>query len=216
VRPFFIGAARPLVRGAARLYFGLTLRGTEHAPPAGPVLITPNHQTYADPALVTLPIRRPVYYMAWDRLFTVPFFGWLIRTMRAFPVDIDATDLRATRRAMRLLQAGAAVMIFPEGSRSLDGAVGHFKPGAFRLAVARSVPVLPVTITGGYELWPPSRTLPRPGRITVIYHPLQRADPTLPPRVAAQELADRVRAVIAGALGAERWSAAVDSPRGRS
>jgi 1-acyl-sn-glycerol-3-phosphate acyltransferase len=166
----------------------------------GAVLITPNHQTYADPPLVTIPVRRPVYYMAWSRLFTIPALGWAIRRLRAFPVDIESADARATREAVRLLQAGEAVMIFPEGERTLDGAIRRFKPGAFRLATSLGVPVLPVTITGGHESWPPGQWMPRPGRITITYHPLEQPDSTLPVRDGARELAERVRTAIARAV----------------
>jgi 1-acyl-sn-glycerol-3-phosphate acyltransferase len=192
--------ARPLVGALARLYFGVEFHGVEHIPAAGPVLITPNHQTYADPPLVTLPIRRPVFYMAWRRLFEIPGFGWLIRRLRAFPVDIDSADARAARAAARLLEAGHAVMIFPEGGRSPDGAVRAFRPGAFRLAATLGVPILPVSIAGGHACWPPGQILPRPGRITVTYHPLQWPEPGLEPRAAARELSGRVRAVILAAL----------------
>lgn len=183
-----------------RAYFGLRLVGVEHIPPEGPVLITPNHQTYADPPLVTIPVRRPVFYMAWNRLFRVPVFGRFIRLLRAFPVEIDASDTRATREAVRLLQAGEALMIFPEGGRSLDGRIGRFKPGAFRLAASVGAPVLPVTIAGGHEAWPPGRALPRPGRITITYHPLLHPPAGLEPRRAALELAERARAAIAAEL----------------
>ena len=69
---------RPGFHWLCRMYFGLELRGTEHIPSDGPVVITPNHQTFADPPLVTIPVRRPVYYMAWDRLFEIPLFGAFI------------------------------------------------------------------------------------------------------------------------------------------
>lgn len=199
---------RPGVRGLCRLYFGLELHGTEHIPPDGPLLIIPNHQTYADPALVTIPVRRPVFYMAWDRLFTIPLFGRFIRLLRAFPVDIESSDPRATREAVRLLQAGEAVMIFPEGERTKDGRVGRFKLGAFRLAVALAVPVLPVTITGGHDAWPPGRIWPRPRPLTITYHPLQRPEPSAEPRAAARGLAERVRAAIADGVGQVRRSTA--------
>lgn len=191
---------RPLARALARFWFGLELRGTENIPAVGPVIITPNHQTYADPPLVTIPIRRRVYYMAWSRLFRIPGLGWLIRRLRAFPVEIDAADPRATREAVRVLEAGHALMIFPEGARSRDGTVGRFKPGAFRLAASLGVPVLPVTISGGHECWPPGRVLPRRGKVTITYHPLVAPDRTLPPREAARKLAERVRAVVAAGL----------------
>ena len=199
---------RPAVRAVCRAYFRLELRGTEHIPRAGGLIIVPNHQTYADPPLVTIPVRRPVYYMAWSRLFDVPVFGRLIRLLRAFPVDIESRDARATREAVRLLQSGEALMIFPEGERTPDGHVQRFKPGAFRLAVSLNVPVLPVTIVGGHEAWPPDRRFPRPRPITITYHPILGPDPTLDARPAAQDLATRTRAAILSALLREHAAAA--------
>jgi 1-acyl-sn-glycerol-3-phosphate acyltransferase len=191
---------RPAVHALSRAYFGLRLQGTEHIPGDGPLVIVPNHQTYADPPLVTIPVRRPVYYMAWSRLFEIPVFSSFIRLLRAFPVDIDARDSRATREAVRLLQRGAALMIFPEGERTADGRLQRFKPGAFRLAVSLDVPILPVTIVGGNDSWPPGRLLPRRGRITITYHPPLRAVSTLGSRIAARDLADRTRAAILSAM----------------
>ena len=191
---------RPAVHRACRLYFGLELRGTEHIPGTGALIITPNHQTYADPPLVTIPIRRPVHYMAWNRLFDIPGLAWLIRRLRAFPVELGASDVRATRAAIQVLRRGEALMIFPEGGRGGGGTVLPFKPGAFRLAVALDAPVLPVTISGGDRVWPPGQLFPRPGRVTITYHSLLRAEPGLSAREAALALAERTRAVVAGAL----------------
>jgi 1-acyl-sn-glycerol-3-phosphate acyltransferase len=191
---------RPGLHAVCRAYFRLDLQGTEHIPRSGGLVIAPNHQTYADPPLVTIPVRRPVFYMAWNRLFDIPVFNRLIRMLRAFPVDIDGRDARATREAVRLLQAGEALMIFPEGERTTDGRVRRFKPGAFRLAVSQATPVLPVTIDGGFNAWPPGRALPRPGRITITYHRPLTADTALDPRAAARDLAERTRAAILSAL----------------
>jgi 1-acyl-sn-glycerol-3-phosphate acyltransferase len=193
---------RPGIHALSRAYFGLRLRGTEHIPREGALVIVPNHQTYADPPLVTIPVRRPVYYMAWSRLFDIPVFSQFIRLLRAFPVDIDARDARATREAVRLLQRGAALMIFPEGERTADGRLQRFKPGAFRLAVSVKVPVLPVTIVGGDRSWPPGRVLPRPGRITITYHPALHPNTALDSRAAAHDLAARTRQSILSALPA--------------
>jgi 1-acyl-sn-glycerol-3-phosphate acyltransferase len=212
VRTPVLDVFRPGFHRLCRFYFGLTLRGTEHIPPTGPVIITPNHQTFADPPLVTIPVRRPVFYMAWSRLFEVPFLGWLIRRLRAFPVQIESSDPRATREAVRLLKAGEAVMIFPEGGRSPDGRIQRFKLGAFRLAVSLGVPVLPVTITGGHDAWPPGRAVPRRGRMTIVYHPALSPDRALEAREAARDLAERTRAAIVGALD----EATPAAPRGDS
>jgi 1-acyl-sn-glycerol-3-phosphate acyltransferase len=192
---------RPSFRAACRAYFGLELHGTDNIPADGPLIIAPNHQTYADPPLVTIPVRRPVYYMAWSRLFAIPVFAGFIRRLRAFPVDIDATDTRAIREAARVLRAGEALMIFPEGGRTPDGSLQPFRIGAFRLAVAHDVPVLPVTIDGGFAAWPPGKRLPRRGRITITYHPIERPAADKERRAAAEDLRARVSARIAAALG---------------
>jgi len=201
VRTPVLDAFRPLVRAVSRLYFGLELRGVEHIPVHGPLVVVPNHQTFADPVLVTIPIRRRVYYMAWRRLFRIPLLGRFIRLLRAFPVDLDARDPGAVREARRrLVDEDAVVMIFPEGGRSKDGTLGRFHMGAFRLAASLGVPALPVTIAGGHASWPPGRRLPRRGRITITYHPPLSIDAGADPRAAARDLAERARAVIASEL----------------
>lgn len=202
MRTPIIDVFRPAFHAFCRVYFRLELRGVEHIPATGAVIIAPNHQTYADPPLVSIPVRRPVYYMAWDRLFDIPLFGWFIRRLRAFPVDLEGRDSRAMREVIRIVKAGEAVMIFPEGERSPDGSVASFKAGAFRLAASLDVPVLPVTITGGFESWPRRRMLPRRGRVTITYHPIVRADPALDRRTAARRLEEFTREAILSVMPA--------------
>ena len=208
-----VDAFRPMVWFGARLYFRIRFEGIEHIPRTGPLLIVPNHVTYADPVLATIPVRRPVHYMAWSALFRVPGLSWLIRRLRAFPVDIDAADAGATRTAVRLLGAGEAVMIFPEAGRSPHGRVQRFRAGAFRLACSLGVPVMPVTIVGGHECWPPTRRLPRPGRLTIVYHPVITPPSADDVKEAARELTRRVHAVVCSGLpGHQRPDPARDAP----
>ena len=193
---------RPFVRFGARIYWLIQLEGIQHIPTDGPLIIAPNHVTYADPVLVWLPIRLRVHFMAWDALFDVPGFSWVIRRLRAFPVQLESADPRSTREAVRLLQAGQSVMIFPEAARSLDGRLQRFRPGAFRLASSLQVPVLPVTILGGHDSWPPGRVLPRPGQLSIVYHPVISPPKEPDARVAARILARQVRDAIASRLPA--------------
>jgi 1-acyl-sn-glycerol-3-phosphate acyltransferase len=195
-----VDAFRPVVWLGARLYFRIRFEGVHHVPRSGPLLIVPNHVTYADPVLATIPVRRRVHYMAWNALFRIRGLAWVIRRLRAFPVDIDGADAGATRTAVRLLHAGEAVMIFPEAGRSQDGRVQRFRLGAFRLACSLGVPIMPVTIIGGHESWPPDRRLPRPGRLTIIYHPVIAPPANADVKGAARDLARRVEAVVASAL----------------
>jgi len=195
-----LNAVRPFIHLGARVYWRIRLEGTEHIPADGPLIIAPNHVTFADPVLVCIPIHFAVHFMAWDALFRIPGFSWLIRRLRAFPVQIDSADPRSTREAVRLLQSGQAVMIFPEGGRTPDGRLQRFRPGAFRLACSLKIPVLPVTIVGGHASWPPGRMLPRPGRLRIIYHPIVSPPHETDARAAARMLAKEVRDAIAAGL----------------
>lgn len=92
--------------------------------------------------------------------------------------------------------------MFPEAGRSDDGRLQRFRLGAFRLACSLGVPIMPVTIIGGHEAWPPRRRLPRPGRVTIVYHPVIAPPAEGDLRGAARDLARRVQAVVASALPA--------------
>jgi len=191
---------RPISRFACWAYFKIRFEGVSNVPLEGPLLITPNHVSYADPVLVGTSVLRPIHYMAWERLFEVPLLKRIIPHLHAFPVSTNEADPKAIRAVVRLLDAGQAVLIFPEGGRSLDGRLQPFKPGAFRLALSRNVPVVPVTIAGAWKAWPPHRRFPRRGRVTVTFHPPihpKEIAPTEPLKVRAQLLADRVQRQVA-------------------
>jgi 1-acyl-sn-glycerol-3-phosphate acyltransferase len=158
------------VWAAARAFLRIRFEGVEHVPRTGPVVITPNHVSFMDPILVTIPVRRALHYMALEPYFRVRGLGALMRWARAFPVQDDEPDNFAVRRALRLLRQGEPLVIFPEGGRSPDGRLQAFRPGAFRLALAAGAPVVPVTIVGAFEAWPAQRRLPRRGQVAVTYH----------------------------------------------
>ena len=203
-----LDALRPFVRFGARLYWRIRLEGIQNIPPEGPLIIAPNHVTFADPVVVWIPVRLTVHFMAWGALFYVRGLSWLIRRLRAFPVQVDSADPRAIRETVRLLRARRAVMIFPEGGRATDGRLQPFYPGAFRLACSLNVPVLPVTILGGHDAWPPGRTLPRPGRLSIVYHPVIPPPDATDSRAAARTLARQVREAIASSLPPSQQPAA--------
>jgi len=171
-----ITVLRPVVWLFCRMVFRIAFEGVENIPAKGPCLIVPNHATFADPIWITIPIKRRVYYMAWDKPFEIPVLGFLMRIFGAFPVRLDTVDASAQREAIDLLGQGKALVIFPEGGRTRDGELMPFKQGAFRLALTFGVPIVPVAISGGYEIWPASRLLPRPGRLKVRFLPTIQVD----------------------------------------
>jgi len=169
---FVIAVLSPLVHWFCRLFFRITFRGVENIPEQGACIITPNHVTYADPIWITIPVRRRVFYMAWDKPFRIPVLGLLMRMFGAFPVNLDvAADASAQKEAIELLRKERALVMFPEGGRTRTGKLMPFKMGAFRLALAHGIPIVPVSIRGADEIWPVGRIIPRPGRLTITYHP---------------------------------------------
>ena len=204
---FVIEALRPLVLWLCRLLFRIEFHGVENVPLDGPCIITPNHVTFADPVWITIPIKRQVNYMAWDKMFAVPVLGFLMRAFGAFPVNPDAADASAQREALNRLKGECALVIFPEGGRAKTGRIEPFKMGAFRLALAHGIPIIPVTIEGGYKIWPVGKWLPRPGRLTITYHPMVEVERVkdgttrLELKEQARGLARKTHDIVASALG---------------
>ncbi|MCI0489584.1 MAG: 1-acyl-sn-glycerol-3-phosphate acyltransferase [Blastocatellia bacterium] len=186
-----ITALTPLIRGVCRLAFKIEFQGVENVPLESACIIAPNHVTYADPIWITIPMRRRIYYMAWDKPFEIPFLGFLMRAFGAFPVNLEAVDVSAQREAIKHLRSGHALVIFPEGGRARTGKVEPFKMGAFRLALTHGAPIVPVTIKGAHEIWPVGRWFPRPGKLTITYHPPIPVEPV--GDISKAELKERAR-----------------------
>ena len=203
---FLIALLRPVARWFCRILFRIEFHGVENIPREGACIITPNHVTYADPIWITIPIVRRVYYMAWDKPFEIPGLGLLMRMFGAFPVNLDgAADASAQREAIELLRSGRALVMFPEGGRTKTGKLMPFKMGAFRLALSHGVPIVPVSIIGAERIWPVGQLLPRPGNLTVTYHPPISVE-CLPDasrielKERARQLAKATHDVVAGPL----------------
>jgi 1-acyl-sn-glycerol-3-phosphate acyltransferase len=204
---FVIDTLRPFVLWLCRLLFRIKFHGVENVPLNGACILTPNHVTFADPIWITIPVKRRVNYMAWDKMFGIPVLGFLMRAFGAFPVNPDAADASAQREALNRLKSEFALVIFPEGGRSKTGRIEPFKMGAFRLALAHGIPIIPVTIEGGYDIWPVGRWFPRPGRLTITYHPVVEVERVkegtsrLELKEQARGLALKTHDIVASALG---------------
>ena len=165
------GILKPLAVFLMRAWFGLSVRGAEHVPSSGPALIVANHQSILDPPLIGGATRRQIYFLAKAELFRIPVFGWLIRALHARPVRREASDPRALKTAARLLKEGKALLVFPEGTRSLDGRLGEGKPGVGMLAVTSGAPVVPAYVSGTLEALPKGAVWPRRSQVSVSFGP---------------------------------------------
>jgi 1-acyl-sn-glycerol-3-phosphate acyltransferase len=165
-------ALRAAIEAVFRVLFTYDCVGEEKIPAAGPAVVASNHPSYLDPILLSLQVKRPIRFMAWDALFRVPLLGALVRLFGAFPVDTAAGRGRAAyAEARRLVEKGEIVGIFPEGKRSRSGWMeADLRAGAARLALETGAPLVPATIRGAFRAWPYFRALPEPAKIHVRYH----------------------------------------------
>ncbi len=155
-----------------------------------------NHQSNLDiPVLYSaLPVK--FRWLAKAELFKIPIFG---RSMqRAGYISIDRSDrssaFESLARAAQIIRRGASVMIFPEGTRSMDGVLQPFKKGGFVLAVDAGTPIVPMVIRGTHEIMPKGRIMIRPRQVCVyIQSPV---DTTIYTRDTKDLLMNRVRAAM--------------------
>lgn len=167
------------IQYSLRLVFTFWLRyqcrGLENMPRSGGGLVLVNHQSFLDPLLVGLPLQRPVSFLARDSLFPVPFVGWVLRSTYVMPINRDAASTASIRHALKRMEHGFLVGIFPEGTRSATGEVGEFKPGFVSLIRRTSLPIYPVGIAGAHEAMPRGRLRLLPRTVRVVFgEPLSR------------------------------------------
>lgn len=132
--------------------FGFRVTGRERVPRSGPVIIASNHVSYSDPPVVGSAVPREVYFMAKEELFANRALGWLIARYNAIALKRAVGDIGAVRKAVDLLKQGRAVLMFPEGTRSLSGRLLKPKPGVGLIACMADAPVVPTYVTGTNRL----------------------------------------------------------------
>ena len=153
----------------APVLFRFRVFGREHLPARSAFLIVSNHQSFLDPVLLGLAVRREIAFMARASLFRSAPFRLLISALHSFPVRRGRVDLAAVKAAVARLRGGQVVGLFPEGTRTRDGSLAPFRAGFGMIAGRAGVPVVPAAIDGAHEVWPRSRLLPRPGTIWVAF-----------------------------------------------
>lgn len=142
---------RKLLRGFLYLVFKIELRGQENLPKNGGILIAANHRSNWDAVILGAFTKRKLNFMAKAELFRNKLAGWFFYKIGAFPVERGKGDIGAVKTALKILSAGEALLIFPEGTRTSDEKSGKAKTGAVMIASRAEVPVLPVYISGEYK-----------------------------------------------------------------
>lgn len=149
--------------------FGIRVRFAEPLPASGGLLVLSTHQSHLDPLLLGLASNRRLSSLARSSLYRFKPFGAVITALDAIPIDREGSAVGAMKTVIAALEGGAAVIVFPEGTRTATGRPGELKNGFALIAKRAGVPVVPVAIVGAFECWPRTRLLPRPGRIRLEF-----------------------------------------------
>jgi 1-acyl-sn-glycerol-3-phosphate acyltransferase len=190
----------------------LQIRGAEHVPREGPVLLACNHFSWADPVLLGAAIQRPAFYLAKERLFVNPVARWFLEGLGQIKVDrVQGGNEPSLAHAIECLQQGLVIGVFPEGTRSRYGELKRGKTGIARIAARSGAAVVPVAMTTA-EFWPKNAALPnvREPVFINIGAPMrldlkpEDAEDRQRMRDATDDVMERIRALLAEAAEAKR------------
>ncbi len=204
-------ALHTVVPPIAKAVWRPTVRGLDHVPRTGGVLLASNHLSFVDSVVIPVVVPRKVVFLAKSDYFTgtgvkgalsKAWFGGL----GMLPVDRDDSKaaLASLDTALEVLGRGEAFGIYPEGTRSRDGRLYRGRTGVAHLALTAGVPVVPVGLVGTERIQPVGSRLPRLARVTVSFgEPIEVVDEYagMPLGRARRDLTDRIMTAIQGLTG---------------
>jgi 1-acyl-sn-glycerol-3-phosphate acyltransferase len=148
-----------------------------NVPRAGGILVAANHASFLDIPLLGCGIRRRVWFLGRHDLFPIPLLNQVLQALGWIPLRVGRLDRIAFAKAVEHINAGRAVVIFPEGTRSATGKLRPGKPGIGLIVNQTGCRVVPAFIKGTYEALPVGAFWPRFRRVTVSYgEPLDFSD----------------------------------------
>ncbi len=149
----------------------LEVSGLEKVDTSRSHVVVANHQSNLDIMVCFAAIPLPIRFLAKKELFKVPILAPAMRAIGIVEVDRQARSAALTsinEQSAEVVRRGHSLIIYPEGTRSRSGQIAPFKKGAFTMAVAAGMPVLPVTIHGAWQAWQPETLVVHGGKIRVV------------------------------------------------
>ena len=161
-----------------------------------PYIIISNHQSHYDIITLVTTLGIQFRWIIKKEILKLPIFGYALYASRNIFIDRSNTTsaIESINKGFDRLPKGVSVMVFAEGTRSPDGQIHEFKKGGFMIAIARKIPILPVTVNGSRRVLPKGSLVVKPGKIQVVI-----GDPIDTSGYATdtvQELIDKTRQVV--------------------
>ena len=147
--------------------------GLDRIDPRTALIFMPNHISFLDGPLLEMLIPGAARVVLKKSILRIPIVGLGMRFVGFVPVDRKGVKggKRSIAKAVRMVrEKGYSFLIFPEGTRSRDGKMQRFRRGGFFLALETGAPIVPVTISGTFELMPKGQKFARKGRVQVVFH----------------------------------------------
>lgn len=184
----------------------LQISGLENLSPKEAYILVSNHASILDIPAIISACPFPVRFLAKRSLIWFPIFGWFLYLAEHILIDRESAQsaLKSLKKAASILKKRISIIVFPEGTRTPDGEVKEFKRGAFLLAQHSKFPIVPISISGSFQMLPRHGWCFWPGS---IYIHLDKPIPTknLTPS-EAKSLMDKVREIIIRNLPKEHVS----------
>ena len=158
-----------MFRALYAVFFRWRVFNAERVPVTGGVILAANHASFIDPPLVGSALYRPINYMARESLFRFPGVGALLRSWNAVPVNRDGGGAAGLKAILDRLLAGGGIILFPEGTRTLDGKLQPARSGVGLTVIKSVAPVVPVRVFGSFEAYGRHMKIPRPHRVVMKF-----------------------------------------------
>ncbi|MFC2166991.1 lysophospholipid acyltransferase family protein [Acidobacteriota bacterium] len=204
-RPLYILGRSAIRLGQWILGLKIQIVGLDGLDKKKTYVFMPNHISFLDGPLMFLIIPRYMRVIFKKEILRIPIIGWAMKIAEFIPVDrkgIQGGRKSVERATQLILKKGYDFLIFPEGTRSLDGTMKPLKRGGFFLAINSQTDIVPVSIQGTFEIMPKGQFSVRKGVIKVVFHPAISVKGCTVENLP--NLSEKVRFAIASGLGEGR------------
>lgn len=157
-----------------KILFRWQVYGVEHVPLTGGAILAVNHASALDPPLGGVGLPRKIWYLGRASLIRNRFVDFILKCQHMIPITRGEADMGAMKRIIGLIKSGEIILMFPEGTRSVDGSLGPGREGIGIFVRHARADVIPCYISGAWRALPKGAIIPHPRKVKIAYGPVIR------------------------------------------